>query len=98
MKKVCIITAARSEYGLLRWTIDGVQQNINLELQLVVTGAHLMAEHGYTYKCIEEDGYPISAKVDMGLNSDSRKSSLRLWDVAAWALQRPLPHSSLTWL
>ena len=73
MKKVCIITAARSEYGLLRWTIDGVQQNINLELQLVVTGAHLMAEHGYTYKCIEEDGYPISAKVDMGLNSDSKE-------------------------
>ena len=49
MKKVCIITAARSEYGLLRWTIDGVQQNMNLELQLVVTGAHLLAEHGYTY-------------------------------------------------
>lgn len=73
MKKVCIITAARSEYGLLRWTIDGVQQNMNLELQLVVTGAHLMAEHGYTYKCIEEDGYPISAKVDMGLNSDSKE-------------------------
>lgn len=74
MKKVCIITAARSEYGLLRWTIDGVQQNPNLELQLVVTGAHLMVEHGYTYKCIEEDGYHISAKVDMGLSSDSKEA------------------------
>lgn len=74
MKKVCIMTAARSEYGLLRWTIDGVQQNPNLELQLVVTGAHLMAEHGYTYKCIEEDGYPISAKVDIRLSSDSKEA------------------------
>lgn len=74
MKKVCIITAARSEYGPLRWTIDSILQNPNLELQLVVTGAHLMAEQGYTYKCIEEDGYPISARVDMGLNSDSKKN------------------------
>lgn len=74
MKKVCIITASRSEYGVLRWTIDGVQQNPNLELQLVVTGAHLIAEHGYTYKYIEEDGYPISAKVDMDLSSDSKEA------------------------
>lgn len=74
MKKVCIITAARSEYGLLRWTIDGVQQNPNFELQLVVTGAHLMAEHGYTYKCIEEDGYSISVKVDIALSSDSKEA------------------------
>lgn len=74
MKKVCIVTAARSEYGLLRWTIDGVQKNPNLELQLVVTGAHLKAEHGYTLKCIEEDGYPIAAKVEMGLNSDTKEA------------------------
>lgn len=74
MKKVCIITAARSEYGLLRWIIDCVQKNPNLELQLVVTGSHLMTEHGYTYKCIEEDGYPISAKVDMNLSSDSKEA------------------------
>ena len=74
MKKVCVITAARSEYGVLRWTIDGVQKNPNLELQLVVTGAHLQAEHGYTYKCIEEDGYAIAAKVEMGLNSDTKEA------------------------
>lgn len=74
MKKVCIVTAARSEYGLLRWTIDGVQKNANLELQLIVTGTHLMDEHGNTYENIEEDGYPISAKVDMGLNSNSKVS------------------------
>ena len=74
MKKVCIVTAARSEYGLLRWTIDGVQKNPKLELQLVVTGSHLMAEHGYTFKCIEEDGYPIIAKVEMGLNSDTKEA------------------------
>lgn len=74
MKKVCVITAARSEYGLLRWTIDGVQNNPNLELQLVVTGAHLLEEYGYTYKNIEEDGYFITAKVDMHLDASNKES------------------------
>lgn len=74
MRKVCIVTAARSEYGLLRWTIDGVDRAPELELQLVVTGAHLSHEHGETWRDIEEDGYHITAKVDMGLASDTKES------------------------
>ena len=77
MKKVCIITAARSEYGLLKWVIDGVHHDNELELQLVVTGAHLSEEHGKTVQFIEEDGYPIAARVDMHLVSDNRKDIAR---------------------
>lgn len=75
--KICIVTAARSEYGLLKWIIDGVYHDKELELQLVVTGAHLSEEHGMTYHFIEEDGYPIAAKVDMQLSSDDKKSIVR---------------------
>lgn len=74
MKKVCIITASRSEYGLLRWIIEGVHTNPKLELQLVVTGAHLVGEQGYTYKNIQADGYPIAAMVDMELHSDTKEA------------------------
>lgn len=77
MKKVCVITAARSEYGLLKWVIDGVHNDPDLELQLVVTGAHLSEEHGKTVQFIEDDGYPIVARVDMHLVSDSRKDIVR---------------------
>ncbi len=77
MKKVCIITAARSEYGLLKWVIDGVYNDPELELQLVVTGAHLSEVHGNTVRFIEEDGYPIAARVDMHLASDNRKDIVR---------------------
>lgn len=69
MKKVCIVTAARSEYGLLRWIIDEVHRSDDLELQLVVTGGHLSPEQGLTYKFIEEDGYPIAEKVEMLVSS-----------------------------
>ena len=77
MKKVCIITAARSEYGLLKWVIDGVNKDNELELQLVVTGAHLSEEHGKTVQFIEEDGYPISARVDMQLASENKRDIVR---------------------
>lgn len=69
-KKVCIVTAARSEYGIMRWIIDSVHKDPDLELQLVVTGAHLSPEQGLTYKFIEEDGYPIAEKVSMLLSSN----------------------------
>lgn len=76
-KKICIITAARSEYGLLKWVIDGVYKDKELELQLVVTGAHLSEEHGMTVQFIEEDGYPIAARVDMQLASDNKADIVR---------------------
>lgn len=77
MKKVCIVTAARSEYGLLRWVIDGVHHNNDLQLQLVVTGTHLSEEHGMTVRFIEEDGYPIAARVDMQLAFANKSDIVR---------------------
>lgn len=71
-KKVCIVTAARSEYGLLRWVIDEVYKSSDLELQLVVTGGHLSEEQGCTYKAIEADDYPIVAKVDINVDSSTQ--------------------------
>ena len=71
MKKVCIVTGTRAEYGLLKPVIDKVYHSDLLELQLVVTGMHLSTEFGLTYKEIEEDGYPITSKVEMLLGSDT---------------------------
>lgn len=71
MKKVCIVTGTRAEYGLLKPVIDKVYKSGDLELQLVVTGMHLSTEFGLTYKEIEEDGYPITSKIEMLLGSDT---------------------------
>ena len=77
MKKICIVTSARSEYGLLRWVIDGVYHDNELQLQLVVTGSHLSEEHGNTVKFIEQDNYPIAARVDMHLSTENKKDIVR---------------------
>lgn len=71
MKKVGIITGTRAEYGLLKPIIGKVNASDSMELQLVVTGMHLSPEFGLTYKEIEQDGYPITAKIEMLLSSDT---------------------------
>ena len=87
MKKICIITGTRAEYGLLYWLIKGVHEDSELELQLLVTGMHLSPEFGLTWKEIEKDGFPISRKIDIQLSSDtavgiSKSNSLALLSFA----------------
>ena len=71
MRKVCVVTGTRAEYGLLRWVMEGIQDSDLLELQVVVTGAHLSPEFGLTYRDIEKDGFTIDRKVEMLLSSDT---------------------------
>lgn len=71
MKKICIVTATRAEYGLLKPVIDKIYRSEEADLRLVVTGMHLSSEFGLTYKEIEEDGYPIAKKIEMLLGSDT---------------------------
>ena len=74
MRKICIITGTRAEYGLLYWFMKEVCADKDLELQIIATGMHLSPEFGSTYKQIEKDGFTINKKVDMLLSSDSEVS------------------------
>ena len=71
MKKVCIVTGTRAEYGLLYWLIKGINDDPEMELQLLVTGMHLSPEFGLTWKEIEKDGFPITRKIEILLSSDT---------------------------
>lgn len=71
MRKICVVTGTRAEYGLLYWLLKEIQADANLQLQLIVTGMHLSPEFGLTWKTIEEDGFVIDAKVEMLLSSDT---------------------------
>lgn len=48
-----------------------------LELELVVTGAHLSPLHGYTVKQVEADGFPISDRIESLINSDHDAARLK---------------------
>ena len=71
MKKVCVITGTRAEYGLLYWTLKALEEEPTIHLQICVTGMHLSPEFGLTYQQIEADGFTIDYKVETLLSSDT---------------------------
>ena len=70
MKKICVVTGTRAEYGLLYWLMKEIEADKELQLQLIVTGMHLSPEFGLTYKEIEKE-FKIDKKIEMLLSSDT---------------------------
>jgi len=73
MRKICIVTGSRADYGLLYYLLKEIQNDKDLELQLIVTGMHLSKEFGLTYKIIEKE-FKIAKKIPMNLSTDTAKS------------------------
>ena len=63
MRSICVVTATRAEYGLLRPVVQKLAASADLQLQLVVTGAHLCPRLGLTVTEIEKDGFAIDARL-----------------------------------
>ncbi|MBC7084036.1 MAG: UDP-N-acetylglucosamine 2-epimerase (hydrolyzing) [Firmicutes bacterium] len=76
MRKVCVVTGTRAEYGILRTVLRAIESSPSLTLQLLVTGMHLSPQYGSTVAEIVRDGFTIDAEVPMLLSSDSS------WDPA----------------
>lgn len=71
MKRICVVTGTRAEYGLLKPLMKKINDDVELELMIVASGMHLSPEFGLTYREIETDGFCIDEKVEMLLSSDS---------------------------
>lgn len=76
MHKICVLTATRAEYGLLRWLMQDIKDDSGLLLQVVVTGAHLVPRLGDTWRQLEADGFEIDAKVEMLDPADASPAAL----------------------
>lgn len=70
-RKVAVFTGTRAEYGLLYWVMKDIQASELLDLQVIVSAMHLSPEFGETWRQIEADGFPVDAKVEMLLSSDT---------------------------
>ena len=71
MRKICVITGTRAEFGLLRPLIELIANDKELQLQLIATGMHLSPEFGYTLNEITDAGFVVDKKVECLLSSDS---------------------------
>lgn len=66
---ICFVSSSRSDYGLLRWIMEGIRSSDKLELQLVITGSHIPDSFGQTVNCVINDGFLINAYIDMQVES-----------------------------
>lgn len=71
MKRICLLTATRAEYGLLKPLMVKLDNDSDFDLCIAVTGMHLSPEFGMTVKEIEEDGLRIDKKIEILLSSDT---------------------------
>ena len=77
MRKICVITGSRAEYGLLSGLMKQIDESEDLKLQVIATNMHLSPEFGLTYKEIEKDGFVIDKRVEMLLSSDTSSATAK---------------------
>lgn len=70
-KKFAIVTGTRAEYGLFYPLIRLMAEDDEIDLDLIVTGAHLSQFHGNTIEFIKKDRIKISHIIDMGISGDT---------------------------
>jgi UDP-hydrolysing UDP-N-acetyl-D-glucosamine 2-epimerase len=70
-RRIGVVTTSRADYSHLYWPMRELSAHPNVELAVFALGAHLSPEFGSTLKEIERDGFPIQARIECLLSSDT---------------------------
>jgi UDP-N-acetylglucosamine 2-epimerase (non-hydrolysing)/GDP/UDP-N,N'-diacetylbacillosamine 2-epimerase (hydrolysing) len=70
-RRIGVVTTSRADYSHLYWPLRELAANPAVELGVFVLGAHLSPEFGSTIQEIERDGFPIKARIECLLSSDT---------------------------
>jgi GDP/UDP-N,N'-diacetylbacillosamine 2-epimerase (hydrolysing) len=70
-RKIAVVSEARATYGYIKRLMHLMERSERLELQLIVTGMHLLKEYGLSLDEIVRDGFIPAAHVDMYVGGDS---------------------------
>ncbi len=74
-RKILFITERRTDYSRLKPIMEAVQKSEKLELQLLLTGMHLLKSFGETKKTVEADGFKIDAVLPIFKENDKDDAS-----------------------
>ncbi len=75
MRKICVVTGTRAEYGLLSRLMRMIKDSQMTQLQVIATNMHLSPRFGNTYTEIEKDGFTINYKVPI-IDEESSNDSI----------------------
>ena len=70
-RKIAVVTTSRADYSHLHWPLHDLSRHPDVDLKLIVLGAHLSPEFGHTIREIERDGLAIAARIECLLSSDT---------------------------
>src|SRR5277367_448424 len=70
-KTIAVVTTSRADYSHLYWPLKDLQAHHDVDLRVIVLAGHLSPEFGTTVREIEADGFPIAAKLECLLSSDT---------------------------
>ena len=71
--KILYITGTRADYGLMQSVLREIEEHPKLELELIVTGMHIMPEFGMTIEEVKKDGFKIH-EIDTTYEKDNEES------------------------
>ena len=71
MRRIAVVTVARSDYGIYTSLLRAIQAEPELELQIFATGTHLSPDFGLTVAMIERDGFTVNERVETLLAGDT---------------------------
>lgn len=77
MRRVRYITGTRADFGLMKRTLNAIQNHRNLSLDLVATGMHLSDAYGYTIDEVLAAGLPVCATIPVPLDPASGATMAR---------------------
>ena len=71
MRKICYISGTRADFGLMKNALQAIDLDKDLDLEVILTGMHLLKEYGNTYQEINKSGLKVSGRVEVELSGDS---------------------------
>ena len=85
-RRIGVVTTSRADYSHLYWPLRELDAHPDVELGVFVLGPHLSPRFGSTVAEIERDGFPIQARVECLLSSDSDTGMAKTIGVAILGL------------
>jgi UDP-N-acetylglucosamine 2-epimerase (non-hydrolysing)/GDP/UDP-N,N'-diacetylbacillosamine 2-epimerase (hydrolysing) len=85
-RRIGVVTTSRADYSHLYWPLRELAAHPGVELGLFTLGAHLSPEFGSTIHEIERDGFPIQARIECLLSSDTDTGMAKTIGVAMLGL------------
>jgi UDP-N-acetylglucosamine 2-epimerase (non-hydrolysing)/GDP/UDP-N,N'-diacetylbacillosamine 2-epimerase (hydrolysing) len=85
-RRIGVVTTSRADYSHLYWPLRELAGHPEIELGLFVLGAHLAPQFGNTIGEIERDSFPVQARIECLLSSDTDTGMAKTIGVAILGL------------